>query len=88
MSSIWCVAPEAVRKDLVFVDAVGGSHPFWISIKKKLSVGESRRVQTAGWQGVTGMGGGGRRRPGEEAPAAEIRIDWKASFTVLPGQEP
>lgn len=75
MGSIWCVAPESVTKDLTFVDAEGNSHPFWIRIKKRLSVGESRRMQTAGWQGVTGMG---RARPGQEQ-SAEIKIDWKAS---------
>lgn len=84
MSSIWTVAPESVTKELVYVrrEVVPASepdgqaevketrHPFSITIKKRLTVGEARRVQTAGWRGISGVGG---------QQATEISVDWKAT---------
>lgn len=72
MANPWTVAPEVVQADLVWTDPDGIARNLWVKIKKFLTVGEERVVQTAGWKGVTGMaqgeGGGGD---------AEIRIDWK-----------
>ena len=63
--SIWGVQPEQVRYDLVYRTPDGVDHQFWIRVKKFLTVGEERRVMTAGWRGInTGQG--------------EISIDWKA----------
>lgn len=69
MSSKWTVAPEEVKIDL----AIDGLGSFWIRLKKYLTIGEERNVQTAGWKGVstaspTRGGGGG---------SAEIHIDWR-----------
>lgn len=74
MASIWTVKPEDVKIDLTFVDE-GKTFPFWIKIKKRLTVGESRRVMTAGWRGLR------QSNPGARADNAgpEIQIDWKAT---------
>ena len=68
MASIWTVAPETTRLDLVYVDGAGERHPLWVRVKRQLTVGESRRIMTAGWGGMsTGRAGGGN----------EIAIDWR-----------
>lgn len=64
--SVFFVTPETVRRNLVFVDTDGQSYPFWVNLKKHLTVGEQRRVMTAGWRGVSS---------GPEGH--EIGIDWK-----------
>lgn len=73
MANPWTVAPEVVTLNLTWQDPGGVSRDFWIKIKKFLTVGEERVVQTAGWKGVSGVG------QGEDNAAAEIRIDWKAT---------
>ena len=69
MASMWCVDPERDRLDL---EALG--HPFWIDVKRELTVGEQRKVETAGFRGV--VQGAETRRPGEAA-STEIAIDWR-----------
>lgn len=73
--SIWTIKPEEKRVDLKWTDPDGTVHDFWIKLKKKLTVGEERRIQTAGWKGVANFGGG-RNAHGEER-APEINIDWR-----------
>lgn len=73
MGNPWTVAPEVVEIPLEWTDPTGVARSFWVKIKKFLTVGEERVVQTAGWKGVTGMGGG----EGATGADAEIRIDWK-----------
>lgn len=68
MSSIWTVSPESVTKDLNYVAQDGATYPFWIKLKKRLTIGEQRRVQTAGWKGISTT-----RNQQEQ----EITIDWK-----------
>lgn len=68
----WLVQPDVVTVNLAWKDPEGVERPFWIKIKKFLTVGEERVVRTAGWRGVTGIGEAG-------AGDAEIRIDWKAT---------
>jgi len=70
MSSIWTVAPETVGIDLDYVVA-GESNPFTIRIKKMLTVGEKRRMETAGWQGLS------TTKTGDGEGDATIGIDWK-----------
>lgn len=62
--SIWFVRPEEVKIDLVYVDPAGGEHPFWITVKRMLTVGEQHRVMTSGWKGI------GRDKG--------VDIDWQA----------
>jgi hypothetical protein len=73
MGNPWTVAPEVVTLNLSWRTPDGEDLPFWVKIKKFLTVGEERVVQTAGWKGVTGLSGEGERGD------AEIRIDWKAT---------
>lgn len=75
MGSIWTVTPGNDDKvDLVWEHAPNGPLPFWIRLKKELTVGEDRHVKTAGWKGVRGVGG----KEGEQ----EISIDWKETGLV------
>jgi hypothetical protein len=62
--SIWTVKPEEVKVDLVYKD-----QPFWITVKKFLTVGEERRIMTAGWRGMASS-----KDPNANE---EITIDWK-----------
>lgn len=71
--NVWTVKPDSTKIDLVYVrrdDDTGAetSHPFWIKLKKRLTVGEQRRVMTSGWRGVRGVDGGG-----------EVQVDWQRS---------
>lgn len=72
MASIWTVAPESVTKELIYVEPDGSTYPFWVKLKKRLTIGEQRRVQTAGWKGIS-TGPRSRGAEGEQ----EISIDWK-----------
>lgn len=74
MGSVWCVTPEDVQVDLVYAGPDGSRNSFWIKVKRQLTVGEERRVMTAGWRGLKQ---GAKPRPGEEAEGAEIAIDWR-----------
>jgi hypothetical protein len=67
--SIWTIRPEVVKVDLTYVAADGTTHPFWVTIRKRLTVGEERRVTTAGWRGMS--------RGVDDA--GTINIDWKAA---------
>lgn len=75
MSSIWTVKPEERTLDLSWTTSEGKAQPFWIRVKRHLTVGEERRVMTAGWKSVGGLVGGGR---GREQAEPEIKIDWRA----------
>ena len=44
MSNPWIVEPEEVKIELNWTDLEGTDRPFWIKAKKRLSVGEQRRM--------------------------------------------
>jgi vacuolar-type H+-ATPase subunit D/Vma8 len=44
MSNPWVVEPEEVKIELAWDDPRGISREFWIKVKKRLSIGESRRM--------------------------------------------
>ena len=44
MSNPWVVEPEEVKIELHWTDLEGTDRPFWIKAKKRLSVGEQRRM--------------------------------------------
>lgn len=64
--SIWTVKPETATIDLAYVDNDGETHKFWLKVKKHLTVGEGRKVKTAGWKGLTSADG-----------KTGIDIDWQ-----------
>lgn len=70
MANKWTVAPETVRLDLT--DPVDGEQ-FWVAVKKRLTIGETKFVQTAGLKSVSGFQA---RQPGEEREMS-MNIDWK-----------
>lgn len=75
--NIFTIRPEEKTIDLEWPDAPGGVPvKFWIKVKKRLTVGEDRRIQTAGWKGVANFGGGRDAKGEERSP--EINIDWRA----------
>lgn len=71
--SVWVVKPEEVKYDCVFTADNGTANPFWIKVKKRLTVGEQRRVMTAGWRGMRS----GEVEPDGTQGRTEIQIDWK-----------
>lgn len=80
MSSIWTLKTEEdVQVDLEFVQVTGEGkarkeerHPFWIRVRKQLTIGEQRRAMTAGW-------GGYKTKTGQDT---EISINWNiANFS-------
>lgn len=72
MGSIWTVAPETVR-----LDGEWRGHPFWVEVKRELTEGEHRRVQMAGFKGMSNIGADQRPvRAGEPRPATSLDIDW------------
>lgn len=82
MANKWTVAPDTVRADLK--DPRDGE-AFWVSIKKRLTIGESKEVQTAGLRSVTGFAN--QPRPGHDREMA-MNVDWKRqslarTFTYL-----
>ena len=68
-ANVWCVKPESVRIDLAYTPPGETERKFWIEIKKHLTVGEERRIMTAGWKGMSRS---------EESGETGINIDWKA----------
>ncbi len=69
MGSIWTIKADDKPIDgLEFVDDDGVAHKFSIRVKKRLSVGETRRMMTSGW-------GGFKSRTGQDA--TEISVDWQ-----------
>ena len=64
--SVWFVKPEEVRLDLIYTEPSGTEHPFWIRVKKELTVGEQRRVTTAGWRSSLASD-----------TESGIHVDWK-----------
>jgi hypothetical protein len=75
MGSIWTVAPETVR-----VECEWNGHAFWLEVKRELTEGERRRVQMAGFKGMSGFGTT-PQRPGEKRDTT-MEIDWLAqSYT-------
>lgn len=68
-TSIWTVRPEQTEPiDLVYVSPRGERVPFWIRLKKRLTIGEARKITTAGWRGVRNVG----------AEGSEVQIDWQS----------
>jgi hypothetical protein len=68
MGSIWTVrARDGVQVDLVWTDEAGEQRPFSIWLKRLLTIGESRKQLTAGWQGL-------KTKDGD----SEVTINWEA----------
>lgn len=76
MASKWTVRPETVKIDLVYEgtleDGTAFQEPFWITLKKRLTVGEARKAMTAGWRSAS-FG----RKDGEVQTGTEVTIDWQ-----------
>ena len=72
MGNIWCVAPETEKLDLDFQ-----GNPFWVQVKKQLNMGEKRKIETAGFRGMTGFTDNKQQRTDRERDT-EISIDWRA----------
>lgn len=75
MGAIWTVAPETVR-----LEGEWNGHAFWVEVKRQLTDGEKRRVQMAGFKGMSGFATG-PQRAGEKRDTS-LEIDWAAqSYT-------
>lgn len=69
MANMWYVSPDTEKLDLHY-----NGTPFWITIKKQLTVGEKRKLETAGFRGMTSPQGASRR----DERATTIDINWQA----------
>src|SRR5688572_19549720 len=69
--NVWTVRPTTRTIPLVLKDDDGDAHPFEITVKKHLNIGESRGITTAGWQGMRGNA----KNTGEGS--AQIDVDWQ-----------
>jgi hypothetical protein len=69
-SNQWSVQPEDVRVELVWTFD-GTERPFWIQLKKYLTVGENKKMLKS-ISNVTSKIG----VRGEQAPAPEARFEW------------
>lgn len=67
--SIWCIRPEEVKYERSFTAEDGQAYPFWIKLKRRLTIGEERKVQMSGWKGL---------KQGKGGEGAEIQINWQA----------
>ena len=74
MGSVWCVQPESVTVNLAWRNG-DKELSFWIKLRKRLTVGESRAMMTSGWGGVGNLG----RRTREGVQDPEVKIDWKVT---------
>lgn len=76
MSSKWTVTPETDRLD---VEILG--EQCWIEVKRDLTIGEQKRVDTSGFRGMTGFGKTddepGSIAEQERKQQTEISIDWR-----------
>lgn len=70
-NSVWCVRPtETAPITLKWTDPDDGSaHEFWVRLKRRLNIGEQRRIESSGWTGF---------RPG----SSEIGINWQEQAYV------
>ena len=68
MASKWTVAPETDEYD---VTALGETFKVWF--KRRLSVGERKRIDAGGFRGMTGFAKKGETEERE----TEIGIDWQ-----------
>lgn len=73
MGNKWFVKPEVTR-----LDSECDGEPFWIEVKNNLTIGEKRRLETAGFRGMSGMVDAKQIRPGDAPRSPEIGIDWRA----------
>ena len=79
MGSVWSVKPETERLELEWTDDVGDVHPFWLEVKKRLNVGEDRKMTTAGFKSMStaaDVDSDGKRAADKRT--AEINVDWQA----------
>lgn len=68
MANKWTVAPETVRLDLK--DPLD-QEQFWVAVKKHLTIGETKTVQTAGLKSLSGIDRSSVDRE------MSMNIDWK-----------
>ncbi len=72
MSNPWVVEPEEVKIELNWTDLEGTDRPFWIKAKKRLSVGEQRRMLKSISKVTAPM----ISAKAKEAAAPEAQFEW------------
>lgn len=72
MASKWIVAPDTKRLEIELTAPDGTVEGHWMEVKKSLNVGEARKVQTAGWKGVSAP-----TRDRQATNEVNIAIDFK-----------
>lgn len=72
MANPWSVKPQTDKYDLTFQPTDGDPRPFWITLKRRLTIGEDRAARMAGWRSMNAKA----PKPGEES-SPDITIDFK-----------
>ena len=71
MSHPWVVEPDDKQIDLEWTDPSGEVRPFWIKVKSRLSIGESRRMM----KGISNISQ--KIAPkGQTSVGAEAQFEW------------
>ena len=70
MGNVWTVSPETTQLDLEWNDE-GEVRTFWISVKKRLTIGESRNMLKSISKVSTKLGS-----RGQEGSAPEANFEW------------
>jgi|TARA_R110002020_G_scaffold197348_5_gene398445 hypothetical protein len=71
MSNPWVVEPDDKQIDLEWTDPTGEVRPFWIKVKSRLSIGESRRMM----KGISNISQ--KIAPkGQASTGAEAQFEW------------
>lgn len=71
MSNKWCVEPTTVTVELKdFVAPDGTPAPFWVKFKQQLTVGELKKMSTAGWRGLVS----------NDAGRGDIKVDFSENL--------
>ena len=71
MSNPWVVEPDDKQIDLEWTDPSGEVRPFWIKVKSRLSIGESRRMM----KGISNISQ--KIAPkGQTSVGAEAQFEW------------
>ena len=79
MASKWTVRPDTRKLELEWTDEDGNVEPFWIDVKKHLTVGEEKRSMTAGFRSMsTSKKAQTGAKDEDAAGSTEIQVDWQA----------
>ena len=76
MANFWCVEPTPENVDVL--ELAYGGRDFKLWVKKELTIGEQRAVETAGFSRVsTGAKRGPVKAEDDDDAGVDVKVDWK-----------